>query len=257
MKIMKKLSLLFLFLSSYMFSQVGINTSTIDPSAILQINSTNKGLILPQVALQSSTDVTTIPNPARGLIVFNTKESNLLNNNVYKDLLYTFDGNKWQTLMSDINGILTVNLPKIISRGRRTIVRNGCANSNTFSLDSRDSNMLIDGTITAPKKGYYKYYMSTKVRMKTLGYNPVLAYVDSGGSNSLSFTFRNVNGYVIAPGATVLTDYEISYSGVTFMEANDNSGNFAFALGGSFVCGSNNEKILSQEVIWEYLGESL
>lgn len=253
---MKFFYLILLLLSSLSFSQVGINTSSIDPSAILQINSTNKGFLLPQVALQSTVDLTTIPNPVRGLIVFNTNQTNLQTNNVYKDLLYTFNGNEWQTLMSDINGLLTVNLPKIISRGRRTIVRNGCVNSNTFSLDSRDSNMKIDGKITAPKNGYYKYYTSTRLRMKTLAYNPVLGYVDGIGSNSMSFTFNNINNY--PTDITTYTEYEVSYSGVTYLQAGIESGYFAYALGGNNSCGSSaEEKIYSQEVIWEYLGETL
>lgn len=51
---------------------VGIGTSTPDPSALLELLSTNKGLLIPRVALQSNTDVVTIPAPAVSLLVYNT-----------------------------------------------------------------------------------------------------------------------------------------------------------------------------------------
>ena len=51
------------------YSQVGIGTTTPDASAILDITSTNKGLLLPRLAAGS------ITNPATGLIIFNTTTS--------------------------------------------------------------------------------------------------------------------------------------------------------------------------------------
>ena len=54
---------------------VGIGTTTPDASAILDIKSTNKGLLVPQVSLTSSTDVTTVPTPATGLLVYNTSDA--------------------------------------------------------------------------------------------------------------------------------------------------------------------------------------
>ncbi len=43
-----------------------------DPSAILDVSSTNKGMLIPRVSLQSTTDVTTIASPANSLMVYNT-----------------------------------------------------------------------------------------------------------------------------------------------------------------------------------------
>ncbi|WP_203296403.1 hypothetical protein [Luteirhabdus pelagi] len=70
-----KLLLSLLLLSFYMgVAQVGINTNTPDPSSILDIQATNKGMLIPRVALISTTDVITIENPAEGLMVYNTTE---------------------------------------------------------------------------------------------------------------------------------------------------------------------------------------
>ncbi|MCX7697772.1 MAG: hypothetical protein N2Z72_08805 [Bacteroidales bacterium] len=53
---------------------VGINNSGLSPdvSAGLDINFTNKGLLIPRVTLQGENDATTIPNPATSLLVYNT-----------------------------------------------------------------------------------------------------------------------------------------------------------------------------------------
>lgn len=50
---------------------VSIGATTVDSSAKLQINTTNKGLLIPRVMITSPNDGTTIPSPAKGLIVYN------------------------------------------------------------------------------------------------------------------------------------------------------------------------------------------
>lgn len=50
---------------------VGIGTAAPDVSAILDITSTNRGILVPRIALTSRTDITTIPNPAVGLLIYN------------------------------------------------------------------------------------------------------------------------------------------------------------------------------------------
>ncbi len=51
---------------------ISINTTgnAADPSAILDINASNKGLLIPRVALQSATDGATIVSPATSLMVY-------------------------------------------------------------------------------------------------------------------------------------------------------------------------------------------
>jgi len=53
---------------------VGINGTgaTPNPSAMLDIASSDKGLLLPRVSLTSTTDITTISSPATSLLVYNT-----------------------------------------------------------------------------------------------------------------------------------------------------------------------------------------
>lgn len=52
--------------------KVGVGTNSPDGSTILDITAGNKGVSFPNVNLQSASDVTTIPNPKKGLVVYNT-----------------------------------------------------------------------------------------------------------------------------------------------------------------------------------------
>ncbi|MCX6278553.1 MAG: DUF1566 domain-containing protein [Bacteroidetes bacterium] len=66
-----------LFFAGSIFAQygsVGINNNGTSPnaSAMLDVSSTSKGLLIPNVALLSTTDVTTVPDPALSLLVYNT-----------------------------------------------------------------------------------------------------------------------------------------------------------------------------------------
>lgn len=85
-----------------LFSQVGINTTTPNPSAVLDVVSTNKGLLIPRVSLTGNTDLTTIPNPANGLLVYNLVDAGGANP-VKKDNFYKFNAttNKWQLLLDE------------------------------------------------------------------------------------------------------------------------------------------------------------
>ena len=46
-----------------------------DPSAVLDAEATDKGVLVPRVALQNATDGQTVSNPATGLMVFNTGQN--------------------------------------------------------------------------------------------------------------------------------------------------------------------------------------
>ncbi len=84
----------------YSQMKVGINPKSIDSSAMFQVDVNQtagkaKGLLLPRVPLNSTTDVATILAPATGLVVY-AKGGTLAEG------LYVWDGAKWQK-MSDAN----------------------------------------------------------------------------------------------------------------------------------------------------------
>ncbi|WP_435355915.1 hypothetical protein [Emticicia sp. SJ17W-69] len=78
--------------------KVGDNPAVINSSAMLEIETTNKGFLPPRVALTSITDQTTIPSPAIGLVVFNTATAGTAPNDVVANNLYVWDGTQWAKL---------------------------------------------------------------------------------------------------------------------------------------------------------------
>lgn len=71
---MKKLLafIIIVSLSQFTFAQVGIGTDTPHQSTIFDVVAENKGIMMPNIALENRTDNTTIENPADGLLVYNT-----------------------------------------------------------------------------------------------------------------------------------------------------------------------------------------
>jgi uncharacterized protein (TIGR02145 family) len=51
---------------------LGVGTSSPNTSAMVEVDATNKGVLLPRVTLSGSTDATTIATPATSLLVYNT-----------------------------------------------------------------------------------------------------------------------------------------------------------------------------------------
>ncbi len=69
-------------------NNVGIGTNTPDASAKIDITSSNKGLLIPRIALISTTDATTIPSPATSLLIYNTATAGVSPNNVTPGFYY-------------------------------------------------------------------------------------------------------------------------------------------------------------------------
>lgn len=97
---MKKLFISISFVSSTFFAlsqNVGINSTGAlpDNSAGLDIDYTNKGLLIPRVSLTSTTDVVTIPSPATSLLVYNSNSA-MIGGGVG---FWYYDGTTWVPAM--------------------------------------------------------------------------------------------------------------------------------------------------------------
>jgi len=80
-------------ISTQVFAQnLGIGPDTFDPdaSAGVEMRFSNKGLLIPRVALTSATDATTIPSPATSLLVYNLGTGGLTPAGYYY-----WDGSQW------------------------------------------------------------------------------------------------------------------------------------------------------------------
>ena len=96
---MWRLLILLLLLSSSIQAQnVGINTTGNAPnsSAMLDVESADKGLLIPRVSLTDIADVVTIPTPALSLLVYNTNAAITGGSGLG---YYYFDGTNWIKLI--------------------------------------------------------------------------------------------------------------------------------------------------------------
>ncbi|MCI5057368.1 MAG: hypothetical protein MRY83_14735 [Flavobacteriales bacterium] len=84
------------------FSQENIGIGTVDPdeSAMLDVSSEDKGLLIPRVELISKTDQKAIEEPAISLLVYNKKESK--DRSVIPGFYY-WDGEMWRKLCDELD----------------------------------------------------------------------------------------------------------------------------------------------------------
>jgi len=135
---MKKLKLIsFLFIGIISFAQVGIGTTTPHPSALLDVSSTNKGILLPRVNLLGKNDITTIPNPANGLLLFNQSANGSDSNAVAANTIYFWQNSMWQkfTTYSEIIALKQTNQFVLRSSAIQAFTNNQVTRLNTNESD--------------------------------------------------------------------------------------------------------------------------
>ena len=96
----------FLFFTTSLTAQTGIGTTSPDPSAKLEVASTNKGFLPPRVSLTATNSTSPITNPANGLLVFNTVTAGV---NPYQVVpgYYYWDGTgqQWVSLSTTVGNV--------------------------------------------------------------------------------------------------------------------------------------------------------
>ncbi|WP_276775197.1 hypothetical protein [Porphyromonas endodontalis] len=93
-------------------NSVGINTTSVDPSAIMEVkadtpgSSTKKGFLPPRVELKNQRDKVTVPitagteNKAKAMLVYNTEDTyNFGWGHVYADNYYYWLGDRWERMV--------------------------------------------------------------------------------------------------------------------------------------------------------------
>jgi hypothetical protein len=95
--------LMFSLLAIALQSQVkiGNNPAILNPSAVLELEKTNQGLLITRIALTGATDVTTIPSPANSLLIYNTATAGSGGNAVTPGFYYFDSGaGRWKGLLT-------------------------------------------------------------------------------------------------------------------------------------------------------------
>lgn len=137
---MKKYILLALIITNatLLFSQnVGINddNSSPDPSAMLDVKSSNKGILVPRVQLDDVNTAAPVTNPATGLLIYANSSS------AAEEGFYYWDGTKWQNIASgseDADSDPTNELQTISKVGSTVTLSDG-GGSYTDEVDDADA----------------------------------------------------------------------------------------------------------------------
>ncbi|MGU3373437.1 hypothetical protein [Chryseobacterium sp. M5A1_1a] len=122
------------------YAQVGINTNTPNTSSVLDINSSNKGVLFPQydlIVLNSTTSP--ISNPTDGLIIYNSGGAS-----AFPKGYYIWIRNQWQRVI--LSGSEPQNMSLIINSG--ILVPTGSTN-NTLTNFTVASNKITGASLGA------------------------------------------------------------------------------------------------------------
>ena len=241
---MKQLILLFLLIAFYAEAQTGIGTTTPEASAKLDVTSSNKGFLPPRITLTSLTDITTIPNPATGLLVYNTG-----NNVGLVAGFYYWNGSSWATIATATGSGVSASY----ARGSRTTAQTTGLSTNglvAFSQVEQSAGQDISlntstGQITLAAGRTYRLQAqvpsfqtsNSDARPQFGWYNETTgAYV---GSSSAAYSGASTAGYGATGGlsdAVITTSVQtvVSYRIIQTFNTNQLGGNIDFSVTGSY-----------------------
>jgi hypothetical protein len=177
--------------------QIGIGTSSPDASAALDITATNKGLLIPRIALNSTTDASTITSPAAGLLIYNTNTSLSDGSGIYYNS-GTSASPSWVKLASNSSSAFIPSL-KLATKGNSTTVTTAGGVYSTLSLSSvsfNDGNYnSSSSTYTIPNSGYYQISAMLTAAANANGNNNGSIFILVNGNTYYSMaTFNTVAG---------------------------------------------------------------
>jgi len=176
---------------------VGIGTSTPSASSVLELSSTNQGVLLPRVALTSTTSASPISSPATSLLVYNTATAN--------DVVpgyYYWDGSKWLSFVAPKKKQITINAYStgLGGSGSRSVYLNG----NSVSTSARGVHLTVVGGTTGTVVFSQSYDTHGNTALGTNCANDINAYNTNG--NILILNTWDQPNHINADLTTALRD---------------------------------------------------
>ena len=229
---MKKITVLFFFLSNVILhAQVGVNTTTPDPSSMLDITATNKGVLVPRVSLANvtTTMLDGTNTAATGLLIWNTNATTVGGNGVG---FYFFNGTQWIPITQTITGN---TLDQSYDQGGAGVGRTITADNGAVLVQGNDG-FQNTGTFGS---GSVLGLTGSGTR---LFFYPRKAAFRAGFAFGTNWNDVNIGNYSVAMGNSTMAtnDYDVaigigsnatgSYS-TALGWANTASGAYSFSLG--------------------------
>lgn len=197
--------LTFLYLST-LFCQVGINTNSPDPSSILDLNATNKGLLIPKYILKDL-DNTTQPvlNPAKGLMIYNESDQ------YHPKGIYFWNNTQWEKF--HVSGDFS-EVYAIAKDGGTALVSNSTTSNTSVSGYTKTLSNTISGNVVPSytnsgdiilPKGVYSVYV--KIDGTITNYSNLTSYYTAGNLRINNFA---LNGVFTDGSNNLITDLQTS-----------------------------------------------
>ncbi len=211
---MKCLALAIFLISSVSFSQVGINTAT--PNALLDVNSTSQGILIPRVALVNTTQELPVTNPASGSLVNGTLVYNTATVNDVRPGFYYWKDVRWIPLISNpqILNFTSYTLPSPSGTNEDVDLLLGSTNYhfNVFRIVHSGAEI---GGITAGEHGRIVYiYNGSTSDLKLLA--------DANSASTAANRFSTTGDVIIKEGNTVIAIYDGLYRNRWSIARSDN-----------------------------------
>lgn len=205
---MKKLIFIlitFISMSDLIAQNIGIGTTTPNASAILEISSSNKGLLLPRL-----TDTSSVASPAKGLMIYNNTNNKL----------WYYDGARWQQAVANGGG-----MDSIWFRTRDTVVYTAkpyVGINSDYSVIEPQANLQVNGSLLVQAKMTYSnssptlpqtYTMNNTGSTQNIGSSDsVMRLYDPGGIANYN---NNMQGNVFMAGPST-SSYKVSSAAADF-----------------------------------------
>lgn len=179
-------------------AQTGIGTTSPNPSAKLEVASSNQGFLPPRIALTATNQASPVSNPANGLMVFNTVTAGSSPFQVVPGYYYwDGTGQKWVSLSTTVGNVQNQAIYRSTSN---TNALNAVSTwSSSFNNIASGDMSIGSSTTFTLSNGYYKLEWALPYQ-PTGTYNDMLLQENSSGTWG---TFRNNDIYArIANGGT-------------------------------------------------------
>ncbi|MCC5922935.1 MAG: hypothetical protein JJT77_04030 [Crocinitomicaceae bacterium] len=233
--------LLFSFFSSVLYGQnIGVNESGNNPdaSAILDVESDNKGVLIPRVGLISVNDP--INNPQTSLLVFNTSTTGTYSTPGF----YYFDGTDWVPLAGAGGVPAPANEQTIFEEATTTVTATASTSAMAlvsllnFNFTPLNEKVVLTASISGRVTGTFTpANMKWGFRMLVNGVNVGLVYDDftTDGTRDIITTFQ-------VPASSLPVGTPVSIS-LQVIGLSTNTGTATFTMNPSLTTSFANIKI--------------
>jgi hypothetical protein len=244
--------IVFITISGTSFAQIGIGTNTPDPSAVLDLSSTTKGLLMPRM---TTAQQTALINPAIGLTIFNSTTGQLETNKGDE-----VGGASWSNVASTgITAPIGTNTTQLATTAF-VMANIGGSYASVNSIIPTASNSLTDVLVTemtlSPPSGTYAVSFNSEYNNATTttsatstptsgtaqcvldleaAYNQLMAYPTTDSSHIPAMG----SGETLFPGVYSFIA-AASIAGTLKLDARgERNALFIFKVGGAFACGAS------------------